>query len=189
MILSAHYFRSHISWSSTCVVTIIWSPFSWDTKICYSYVAIAIHQQVLRFDISVYYTIVVHILKSNNATCDEKLCLFFCKLFLFVVMVSEITTGYYVCDEEEILVILKSIKHVYQEWMLQLTQKFSLVHNTINTFFLYNSTFRHFFHSIIGFKFLSFNSPYFTKSTFSDNVMKLEMWFVNTWTFFNRIKL
>lgn len=52
MILSAHYFWCHISWSSRCILSIFWSPYSSNSEICYPYVSVHIYNQVFWFDIS-----------------------------------------------------------------------------------------------------------------------------------------
>jgi hypothetical protein len=63
--------------------------------------------------------------------------------------------------------------------MLQLTEQFSLIHYRIDTFFLYNSAFRHFFKGVCSFKFLSLEFPNFSEATFANDVVKLKMCFIN----------
>lgn len=66
MILSAHYLWSHVTWCSRCVLRIFGSPYSCNTKICYSNVAIIINYQILRFNVSMNDLFLMAILKTSH---------------------------------------------------------------------------------------------------------------------------
>jgi len=66
MILSAHNFWCHVSWSSRCILGIFWSPYSCDTKICYSDITFHINYQVFGFDISVDNLFFMTVFQSSN---------------------------------------------------------------------------------------------------------------------------
>lgn len=59
--------------------------------------------------------IIMHILKSNNATRYEKFCLLLGELFAFIMMVAKVTARDQICDKKQILIVLEGIKHVDQE--------------------------------------------------------------------------
>mgnify|MGYP006083951385 FL=1 len=65
MILSTHNFWCHISWSSRCVLSIFWSPYSSNTKICYPNIAFHINDQVFRFNVSMNNLLFVTIFKTS----------------------------------------------------------------------------------------------------------------------------
>ena len=52
MILSAHYFRSHVSRCSRGVLSILWSPNSSNSEISDPHITIIVNDQVFWFDIS-----------------------------------------------------------------------------------------------------------------------------------------
>ena len=61
------------------------------------------------------HTVAVHILQANHNAGNEKLSLLLGKTLLFIVMVSEITTGYQISHKVDVLEVGKRIKHVDQE--------------------------------------------------------------------------
>lgn len=68
MVLSTHYFRCHISWSSGCILCIFWSPYSCYTKIRYSDVTLHINYQIFRFNISMNNLLLMTVFKTSYET-------------------------------------------------------------------------------------------------------------------------
>lgn len=54
-------------------------------------VAISLEQQVLRLDVSVDHTIVVHIFETDQYVCNEKLGLRFSEPLAFIMVVTQIS--------------------------------------------------------------------------------------------------
>lgn len=66
MILSAHYFWGHIARCATGVLTIFGSPNPCNTQICDSYIAQFIHDDILRFNVSMDHSVVVHVFQAYD---------------------------------------------------------------------------------------------------------------------------
>jgi hypothetical protein len=94
-------------------------------------------------------------------------------------MISQVAAGDDISDEEDVLVVLKSVKHIDQEGVFKLTQELPFVYYRLDTFLLNDSALRHFFHGVLSFELLSFNFPHFSKASLSDDIVELEMCFVN----------
>ena len=54
VILPAHNFWCHISWSSRSVLSIFWSPYSSNSEISYPHITFHIYDQVFGLDVSMY---------------------------------------------------------------------------------------------------------------------------------------
>ena len=72
MILSAHNFWCHISWSSRSILSIFWSPYSCNSEICYPDVTIHVDHQVFWFDISMNNFFLMAVFQSSNQTGHEE---------------------------------------------------------------------------------------------------------------------
>ena len=53
VVLTAHNLWSHISWRTRCILSIFRSPDSCNPKICYSYIAVHVDDQIFWFYVSV----------------------------------------------------------------------------------------------------------------------------------------
>ena len=115
MILPTHNFRSHIPWSTTCIVRVVLSVFSRNTKISNSHVTLRIQHQIFRLDISMNNFVLVHILQPYNEVTDKKFSLFLVKHSLISQMVPQITTIKVIHNEIKMLPVLKSIADIYQK--------------------------------------------------------------------------
>ena len=68
-------------------------PFFGDPQVCYSYIALVVHEEILRLDVSVEDTLIVHVLKANYAASNEELRLLLSESFSTVEMVSKVSTS------------------------------------------------------------------------------------------------
>ena len=91
MVLAAHHFRSHVTWSTACVLTVIRLLNPSDTEICDPYIPILVENQVLGFDVPVDYIVVMEIFKRDENAGNEKSGLIFFKFSVFPYMESQIT--------------------------------------------------------------------------------------------------
>lgn len=193
MILSTHDLRSHISRRSWRVLRILRCPLSRDTKVGDSHVTVRIHEQVLRFNISMNDTVVVHVLKTDYAASNEEFGLLLWKPLYLTMMVTKIAASDQIGNQIQIFVVLKRIEHVDEEGVLQLAEQLLLINDGLNTFLVHNSCLWHLFHGVSWLKFSAFNFPYLlenksqsfhlltypAESSLSDNVVELEVTFVN----------
>ena len=72
MILSAHYFRSHISRSSRCILRVVWSPDSGDSEVGYAKIPLFIEDQVFRLYVPMDDILVVDKLQACYQASYEK---------------------------------------------------------------------------------------------------------------------
>ncbi len=72
--------RSHISGSSTGILSIIGFCFSGDAKISHPQISTVIQDEVFRFEVAVDDPTTVHVLQGQNDTSQEETCLLFLKL-------------------------------------------------------------------------------------------------------------
>jgi len=115
VILPAHDLGCHIARSTRGVVGVVRSPHSRDAKVCYADVAIVIEKQVLRLDIPMYDSTIMHVLKSNNDTSDEELGFLFVELLFLVLVKAQVASCDEICHEEYVHIIGEGIEHVDQE--------------------------------------------------------------------------
>lgn len=92
MILTAHHFRRHVSWSARGVLGIIFAPNSCDSKVGNSKVAVWLNNQIFRLDVSVDDIFVVDVLEASDKTSHEETSGFFFKFTVSTNMVSQIAT-------------------------------------------------------------------------------------------------
>lgn len=62
-----------------------------------------------------YDTVIVHVFEADDAACYEEFSLLLGEFFPLVVMVAEVATCNQISHEEQILIILERVEHVYQE--------------------------------------------------------------------------
>ena len=73
MVVPAHDFWCHVARSARSVLMVVWFKYTGNSKIGDSYVALIIKHKVLRFYISVYDALILHILEGQYHTCDKEL--------------------------------------------------------------------------------------------------------------------
>jgi hypothetical protein len=88
MVLATHHFWGHITWCSRGVCTILSGPNLRNSHISDSYIAVALHDQVLRLDVPVNDPLIVHVLKSKNQAAEHELSFFFIKSSTFADVVA-----------------------------------------------------------------------------------------------------
>jgi len=66
MILSAHYFWSHVPWCSWGILSVLWSPYSSNSKISDPYITIIVNDQVFWFYVSMNNLFFMAVLESCN---------------------------------------------------------------------------------------------------------------------------
>lgn len=72
MILSAHNLWSHIAWRARSILGVIFSPNSGYAKVCYPDISVALDDQILGFDVSVYDIFLMNILEARHETGHKK---------------------------------------------------------------------------------------------------------------------
>jgi len=93
-------------------------------------------------------SLIVHIFQANYAAGNKKLRFFFCELFADIMVVPQVSTRDKICNQVQIFIILECIEHIYQKRVFELAKQFSFVHYRVNTFFIDDPAFRHFFHRV-----------------------------------------
>ena len=175
MVLAAHDFRCHVSWSSTCVSVIVWLHNSGDTQVCQSQISFFVKYQILWLYVPVNDIVQMQELKAVHNGCNEELCLLFGKPSSTAHVISQVASCQQVHHQVQSFSILESIIHIDNERMLQPTQQFSFIHHRMDTFFTNDFCFEHLFHRIKFFGFLELNTPHFSESSFTDHVQIVEM--------------
>lgn len=113
MVLSAHHLRSHVARSAACFLAVIRVPYSGDTEIGYSEVALIIEHQILRLNVPVQYGLPVDVLQSHYYASDEELSLLLGEAAVPRDVKAEITPGQQIHDQVEVLPVLKRVLHVH----------------------------------------------------------------------------
>ena len=72
MVLAAHDLWSHIAWRSRCILCILRSPNSCNTKISNSQISIVINDKILWFDISMYDILFMTVFEASHQASYEK---------------------------------------------------------------------------------------------------------------------
>ena len=72
MVLTAHNFRSHVTWCTGSVLGILRSPDSCYTEISYSHVAIIVDNEVLWLNISMNNLFFVAVFQTSDKTGNEE---------------------------------------------------------------------------------------------------------------------
>ena len=72
MILPTHNFRSHVTWSTRCVLSILWPPYSSNTEISYSQISFGVYHKVFRLDISMDDLFLMTVFQSCHQTCNKE---------------------------------------------------------------------------------------------------------------------
>ena len=72
VILSAHYLRSHISRSTRSFRSVVRIPNPSNPHVRDSDIPMIIKNQILRFDISMYDSLIMHVLKSNDHITNDE---------------------------------------------------------------------------------------------------------------------
>ena len=63
-------------------------------------------------------SIVVHVFQTDDAARYEEFCLLLSELLALIMVIAEVASRDKVRDQEHILVVLESIKHIYEEGVL-----------------------------------------------------------------------
>lgn len=92
VILSTHHFRRHISRCSWSIRAIIRPENFCNSHISDSAISVRFHHYVLRFDISMNYSLIMHVFKSKHHARNHELRFFLIESPSLSNMVSEITT-------------------------------------------------------------------------------------------------
>lgn len=71
----------------------------------------------------------MHVFQTNKQIANKKFSLLLVESSFVAQMISQITPVQIIHDQVEMLPILKSIANVDQKWMVEPTQKLSLVHH------------------------------------------------------------
>lgn len=88
-----------------------------------------IEDKIFRLDISVQDRVFVEVLEAEQHASDEKLRLLFGEFPFFADMVSKVTTTHQINDQIQVVTVLKSVVHVDQESVIELTEELFLVHD------------------------------------------------------------
>ena len=72
MIESQHNFRSHVTRRARSVLSVLRAPDASNSEVCDAQIAIAVDDQVFRFDVSMNDLLLMNILKSRNKTSNPK---------------------------------------------------------------------------------------------------------------------
>lgn len=72
VVLSAHHLRSHVAWSARGVLGVFWLEDPCDAHVSDPHIAIAVHHQIFRFDVSVNNPMTVHVLKALDYAANHK---------------------------------------------------------------------------------------------------------------------
>lgn len=92
--LLAHYFGSHVSWSTGCILRVIWIPDPSNSQVCNFEETILVKDKIFRFDISMKDTFLMKVLKRQQHASYEESSLFLAELSVLGQMIPEITTGH-----------------------------------------------------------------------------------------------
>lgn len=115
MVLSAHDLGSHVARGSTGVFLVLWIPNPSNSKISDPEIPIGLKHQVLRLDVSVNYSFVMHVFKSYDNTSDVESDLLLCEPPVLGNVVSQVSSVQQVHHKVQVLSVLKSVVHVDQE--------------------------------------------------------------------------
>ena len=96
MWLLAHYFRSHITWSSWGILWVIRVPYTSDTQVSDFQITIFVKNKVFRFDVSMKNTFLMQIFERQQHTSYEKSSLLLGEFLMFGQVISKITSLHHV---------------------------------------------------------------------------------------------
>jgi hypothetical protein len=89
-------------------------------------------------------------------------------------VVPQVTSCEQVHDQVQVLTVLESIVHVYQEGTVEEGEDLPLIHDRLNTSLGEDSGLVHFLHGVYFAVLLVLYFPYFTETTFSNAVVVVE---------------
>jgi hypothetical protein len=86
-------------------------------------------------------------------------------------VVAQVSSVEQIHNQVEVFSILEGVVHVYEEGVLNLRKNLSFIHDTFDGALRYDSCLAHFFHGVLLLILLAIDSPYSTKTSFSDAVL------------------
>eukprot|EP00344_Euplotes_crassus_P010586 CAMPEP_0196996562 /NCGR_PEP_ID=MMETSP1380-20130617/2414_1 /TAXON_ID=5936 /ORGANISM="Euplotes crassus, Strain CT5" /LENGTH=121 /DNA_ID=CAMNT_0042412575 /DNA_START=933 /DNA_END=1298 /DNA_ORIENTATION=+ len=120
MVLAAHYFWSHITWSAASIFLIFGVPNSCYSKVSYPQISIVIKDDIFRLDVSVDNAVLVAVLKPKDDIGSEELGLQLSKPPMFTDVVPQVPSAKVVHDQVQIMPVLKSVFHVHNIVIMKL---------------------------------------------------------------------
>lgn len=129
MILATHHFRCHIAGRARGILAILWFKNLGDSHISDANVAILFHDDVLRFDVTMDNSLVMHVLQAEHHACNHELCLWLCEPSTLADVVSQVTSCEQIRDQVQVFTVLEGIINVDEEWMLQLFKQLLFAHD------------------------------------------------------------
>lgn len=93
MIHSTNDLWSHVTRGTTCLISIILSNFSSNSKVSYMNISILLKNNILRLQVSMNYSMRMNILKSLNNASNYKSSLLLIEILIKAHMISKITTS------------------------------------------------------------------------------------------------
>ena len=132
MVLSAHDFRSHVAGRATSVLGVLRRPYPRNSHVRDSHIPRGFHHTILRLNVAMDNTIIVHVFQSDDDARDHETSFDFCEAFAPSNMEPQVAACQEVAYQVQVLFILESVVHVDEEGVLELSKQLALVDNGID---------------------------------------------------------
>lgn len=123
--------------------------------------------------------VLMHVFQTNKQIANKKFSLLLVESSFVAQMISQITPVQIIHDQVEVLPILKSIANVDQKWMVEPTQKLSLVHHRTHWLFVNNFHLTHLLHSKHRLTLFHFHLPHLTEASLADRIEHVQKLFAH----------
>ena len=131
----------------------------------------------------------VNVFESCYKTCHKEAGSFLVEAPVLANVVTQVAAGEIVHHQVKVFAVLKGVVHVDDEQIIELFQNLPLVDYRLHTTLGNYASLGHFFHSIVLFFFLSFDSPDFSKSALADAEMVDEVGLRDSYTALSAVVL
>lgn len=104
-------------------------------------------------------SVLVEVFNSSKDASSKKSSLLFRKLMLLAYVVSQISSRHQIHDEVQVFPILECLPHVDYKWILDLSEKLSLVGDRFHTLFSHDPRILFKFYTALDISFMAKKCP------------------------------
>lgn len=147
VVLPLHHFWSHIAGGPRSVLCVFRPKDARNAEVCYSEVALAIQNKVLRLYVSVNHIFGMYVFQALNQTGYKELCLLLIEPASAADVVPQVAASEVVHHQVQVVFVLKGVVHVDNEGAVQDREDTAFVHDRLDGPLENDPSLGHFFQS------------------------------------------